>query len=369
MAIKSKCNVIKDFEEDKSFHTYRTLLSRFPLKLLEEAVLMTHIGHHYDMDRHEIIKTLRKADSTRANEVLEQFVNWCEGEQEFQGMVAICQYAAQVERWKRNKQCYVFDRDFVAELADTDTHFVVPYDIFDRMPHKSVYLDYSANEELCEAINVDGVLVQVEGVRSNDGQNEDWVFLILAYRNGCCVYTVTQIIPNVKGGNDINIDDVISAITTNRRLIEEKGEAVFRSGARAFFSLVVQSVMYLCSYEPDIRESAASKQQYRKAKKTAKNKAQLPEREHEVGERFGEAFRKWTRGTLGRSHEGTGTGSKKRPHLRRAHWHRFWKGKRNSDERELIVRWVSECYCGITESEAADKLDIVSHKSTQTAQN
>jgi hypothetical protein len=33
-------------------------------------------------------------------------------------------------------------------------------------------------------------------------------------------------------------------------------------------------------------------------------------------------------------------GGKKSPHIRRAHWHHFWKGPR-SGEQELIVRWLS----------------------------
>ena len=38
--------------------------------------------------------------------------------------------------------------------------------------------------------------------------------------------------------------------------------------------------------------------------------------------------------------------------MRRAHYHRYWIGKRNSDERQLVTRWVHECLCGLTEDEA-----------------
>ena len=34
-------------------------------------------------------------------------------------------------------------------------------------------------------------------------------------------------------------------------------------------------------------------------------------------------------------------------------------GKKNSDDRELIIKWVSECFCGVTDS---SELDTVKHK-------
>lgn len=35
----------------------------------------------------------------------------------------------------------------------------------------------------------------------------------------------------------------------------------------------------------------------------------------------------------------TGTGSAKRPHMRRGHWHNYWAG--SGDERHLVLKWTA----------------------------
>lgn len=34
------------------------------------------------------------------------------------------------------------------------------------------------------------------------------------------------------------------------------------------------------------------------------------------------------------------TGSKKTPHVRRAHWHHFWIGSEKAGNRKLVIRWL-----------------------------
>ena len=43
-------------------------------------------------------------------------------------------------------------------------------------------------------------------------------------------------------------------------------------------------------------------------------------------------------------YENDKTGSKKRPHVRRAHFHHVWVGEHGTDERELIVKWFPTSY-------------------------
>ena len=55
----------------------------------------------------------------------------------------------------------------------------------------------------------------------------------------------------------------------------------------------------------------------------------------EVGWKIGRRIRKAAQG------EGTGAGGAVRAHLRRAHWHGFWKGPRKEvDKREMVVKWL-----------------------------
>lgn len=39
-----------------------------------------------------------------------------------------------------------------------------------------------------------------------------------------------------------------------------------------------------------------------------------------------------------------GHGSAKSPHSRKGHWHHFWTGKRGTEERKLILKWVAPMF-------------------------
>lgn len=37
-------------------------------------------------------------------------------------------------------------------------------------------------------------------------------------------------------------------------------------------------------------------------------------------------------------------GTPKRPHSRKGHWHHFWIGKRDTEERKLVLKWVAPMF-------------------------
>lgn len=175
-----------------------------------------------------------------------------------------------------------------------------------------------------------------------------FVLLITTYRNGHSVAVRGITIPNKSDGITMKAEDLCVNID---RQSEATGDAYVQT------ALIMQTLLYLCSYEPDIRETAVSKAQVRDAKK--KKTSTKPIREYVVGERFGSAFRKWTAGRVGVEKSTTETGRHVRPHVRRAHWHRYWAGKKDSEDRKLIIKWTYECFCGTNNN---DELDTVKHK-------
>lgn len=62
-------------------------------------------------------------------------------------------------------------------------------------------------------------------------------------------------------------------------------------------------------------------------------------RDYDVGIRVGAALRKAARSEPHRS-EGVGTGTAKRPHSRRGHWHHYWTGPMDRD-RKLVLKWTA----------------------------
>lgn len=44
--------------------------------------------------------------------------------------------------------------------------------------------------------------------------------------------------------------------------------------------------------------------------------------------------------------EKTGSHAPKAPHVRRAHWHHYWTGARESAERCLVLKWIPPVFVG-----------------------
>lgn len=263
-------------------------------------------------------------------------------------MLEIFQAQLLTKSWVRKKQCFVFDKDFLSELAETsemEKTFVMQKEIFEHLPYNTFYLDFSGNEELANNMDCDGMLVYIHNMDK-----------MCISELGLSIYNVGDttclMYRRYKNKKPNGIMGLVFGIKENSVNVVEPSTKV-----------LLQSILYLSSYEPDIRESIASKQRYRQAKQNKKSsKVDMPEREYKVGERFGNAFRIWTKSTTGSGTSSEPTGSHKRPHTRKAHWHSFWIGKRDTPERRLVVKWVSEMFIGLKENEAEEKLDIVNHK-------
>lgn len=48
-----------------------------------------------------------------------------------------------------------------------------------------------------------------------------------------------------------------------------------------------------------------------------------------------------------------------RPHLRRGHWSHFWTGKRDSKDRERVLKWIEPVYINAS---SPDDLPTTIHK-------
>lgn len=103
-------------------------------------------------------------------------------------------------------------------------------------------------------------------------------------------------------------------------------------------------LLYLVSEAPDITpqgERADARNRVVSNEKRGIRTFQAPRvNAWEVGFRIGAEIRAFEERT-GNSGEATGTGTGKRPHVRKAHWHSFWTGRRDHpEERKRRVKWL-----------------------------
>ena len=94
-------------------------------------------------------------------------------------------------------------------------------------------------------------------------------------------------------------------------------------------------VAYLCSENAEISKSVTPCDT-RKLRSQKKQRKLTQSTWYNVGTRIGAKFRAYSymKSSGGKSGKGS-----VRPHIRRAHWHHYWTGKRDG-ERHLILRWI-----------------------------
>ena len=345
--------IIEDYKNRTFSDMYELLHSQYSQQSIQKVLIGYYAGMFVGLDFVDAITGY--CDKDQETDDLAQFIRTQYNTDQAVGLslTGILNYIYLYYEWKKKKQIYKFDSALLSELSDTDVDFDIPYDIFSRLPYQTLCIDISDNHEICDKIQADSFIVKPNRIEVElaDGVHPYFVLLVMTYKNGHSKAVRGITFPNSSEGIKISAEKLSVNI--------EESDPSITGDAKLQTSVIMQTILYLCSFEPDIRETDVSKARQRQAKQN-KKLAEKPIRDFEVGIRFGAAFRKWTARTLGAEHS-TRTGSHKRPHMRRAHWHRFWTGKRNSDERKLIIKWVSECFCGIADGEA-DKMSAVQHK-------
>lgn len=123
--------------------------------------------------------------------------------------------------------------------------------------------------------------------------------------------------------------------------------------------LIVQLLLYLCAANADVQERRPSTTT---AKKTNKKADKRPVRHWDVGIRVGATI-KHNRSSYAAQTQHKGGEHKQharpRPHLRRGHWSHFWTGKRDSADRERILKWIEPVYIN---ADSPDDLPTTIHR-------
>lgn len=250
-------------------------------------------------------------------------------------------------QWDKTKQIYVFDADFTKELMDTQNINLLK-GMLSRLPVDTFAIDYANCQYAVDKTNVAGGIVNVKQYGNY------WMVRASFHNRFDKEYMCASHVLFLK---DEDIDCTAEEFVESQLKISRVDDPDFFEVREKLWSLLLHTLAYMCSYAPDIRETTTSKAlnaSYKRQKH--RDPANKPGREYHVGERFGAAFRKWTKGSLGASRDHTESTGTVRPHLRRAHWHRYWVGKR--DNKELVVKWVSECFVN---GDAGD-IDVTIHK-------
>ena len=267
--------------------------------------------------------------------------------------------------WKRYRQIYNFDADFVNVLIKSATDDIKIDEALKHLPFPSFY------------INIDGVNeFRVSGDFSNSNKTIDknrYVTGFYVYRN-----------VSIHNKNNYNKSEEINALkfdvylsdgsSFSYELLIGKGKTVRESFdylrenhettnmntseitiLEDVIEKAIVMILYLCAVNSDIKESPKQKV-IRKTNINPNNKIINDVKKikiNDVGYVIGKSIRISTEiednkvTTVANSSKG----STKRPHQRRAHFHSYWVGSEKDGTKHIEIKWIAPIFVHLTANE------------------
>ncbi|MCW8175309.1 AcrVA2 family anti-CRISPR protein [Verminephrobacter aporrectodeae] len=259
--------------------------------------------------------------------------------------------------WRPTKGIYRFHPDLYESLIETDLEGEIPSDVLLRMPSWAVFIETPASENM--PFQLEGFWAYLSRLGT---QNE--LVLVGQWR---------QDGEHLDIGIDPDWDILLFKLQLGHHPVSDLTEKMYRQGAhdagRAYeqrpdgvqalqdhvMSAMLSLLLYLCSEQPDILNWEPEQPQFKYLGKKRRWLASKNVREWDVGLRLGAAL-KSARERSAATDGATSNGTPARPHVRRAHWHSYWIGKRG--EQSISLRWLPPIPVNVAD---AEKLPAVLH--------
>ena len=248
--------------------------------------------------------------------------------------------------WRYTQSIYCFDPDMLAAVSDTELSGELPVNVLQRLPEWCVYVE--AQRVLPSGKHIDGFFAFLD----HDADYGSIDLRIVHHVSDRLELTMT--VP-------VGPWSVIEALDQIRQESKKYSPNFTMSNddltatAQDIYPLL-SLLLYLCAEEPDISgHMPGAYPQYPQPKKTKKGLRLFPPdkpRVWHVGQEQGEKLRQAIENTSKRS-PGSGTVTRK-PHIRKAHWHGYWKGPRKpkpemppeQQERHFFYKWIPPLIIG-----------------------
>lgn len=266
----------------------------------------------------------------------------------FYGLHAV---AGALLTWDQTRFIFRMDPHMADMLEATEGLSEVPIEKFRRLPAPSVFV-----EGEFEVLDIDGKMRQGSGFwatvqESQAGQvkmrlvpllarlseQDEWESLSPNPRLGSIELGVFSV-PITGFGEGDQITSITDKIEhMHKGLNNDLPQRVIDSHT-AWIRRSLNQLMYLTSSQPELTEAAAPPP----AKRKANQPPPKPVRLWDVGLREGAVWRqaKEAQAAYDAAHPGE-TERSMRPHWRAAHWHGYWTGPRDSEERGLVIKWIA----------------------------
>lgn len=224
--------------------------------------------------------------------------------------------------WTISKDVYVFDDTFIDDLVKTPIPSNLPVDIIANIPSYSFYVKYNIMNDAA----VDGFFVTMN---YNHEKSCLSLCVILNYIDN------NFVVLNFPLEDNNFINNFINGV--NESTIEQMGIII---NMNPILTKIFNILLYICSNKPDIIESKESikNKTYLRNRLDRNMPLLIPKKLNiiKVGENIKKAriFNESSESDIIKHHT-------KSAHLRRGHWHGYWKGSEKTDNRRFEYNWIS----------------------------
>ncbi len=250
--------------------------------------------------------------------------------------------------WRVSQGIYRFHPDTFKSIAETPLKGDLPTELIFRIPEWCVYVELQGESKEKADIHDYGFFAHLEDDQ-NTGHPE--LRLLVDSENGLCPIIIHLDKPTLREAVLETFAEIKTRKLAPKSMYEpskESKEKLIKHSER-----LVGLLLYLCSNGVDLRLNGKGGVRAPKPwpKKTKKGWRYFPP-DHatvwEVGYRIGQALEEARERETREGH--AGAHASPRPHIRRAHWHSFWKGPiKEPSNRRLVVYWLPPLAVGLKE--------------------
>lgn len=229
--------------------------------------------------------------------------------------------------WRYTQGVYRFDPDVYEAVGSTTIKKDIPADVLLRLPEWGVYIEtpqtlYHGFFAHLEHDSHDGT-IELRILLDTD---EDGLIPLILHVGD---WTVAE-------GIDMAMNVNAQSVGMTKETLYEEVDTVAK-----WQSMHIQHclslLLYLCSDEPDIERVENELPHRPKPKKTKKGLRLFPPKKPKVwdiGQHVAEQLAQLPPEPTGETRDSP------RAHIRRAHWHGYWTGKKGTSERKFIYHWL-----------------------------
>ena len=264
------------------------------------------------------------------------------------------------------KEIFDFDKDLALQLADDAKEFdldrPVPIEALDKIPGQGLFISTPPIKMFGE-FYMDGFFVNkgvtavtfLSDTKERLNISENITFTAVMFENGLIKQTFSLRQPHNIHGISTLQDALECMIELTRLRANDGGNKGRTKRTEKTLKIFYEFLLYLCAENAEIRNTTPpEKRDEDKSKKTDKSdKPDKPKKNHApsikaVGENEGTRIRtykaKYNKETAYMPRNPNAPKREMPPHMRRSHWHSFWIGKRGTEERRLILKWLPPAY-------------------------